>query len=269
VTRARPITSCPKPAAAHRRRLVGIVIPVQQPHVPILRSRARRMLKPPAPGPAGRLAETARRPLTGIEGVQPFLLPARGGLTGATVGAAAGGAAGAAAYGRGCRSSTAGCSWTGLAAAAGQTAAGGAITGAAFATAGGALSSAAARGSVAPEEGGSRILFGQRSVSRTFTTAENGSDFKYAGMKISDAAGGLRNGSISPDELPIQYAVNNRSLLALVRAGLQPTVTIDVSDDARLVSRVEGRLAEMGGSPSQVIRVRGAGPDASYFDPMP
>lgn len=177
----------------------------------------------------------------------------------------------------GCRSSTAGCTWTGLAAATGQTAAGGALTGAAFAAAGGALSSAAARGSVAPEEGGSRILFGQRSVSRTFTTAENGSDFKYAGMKISDVAGGLRNGSISPDELPIQYvvrngqgvAVNNRSLLALVRAGLQPTVTIDVSDNARLVSRVEGRLAEMGGSPSQVIRVRGAGPDASYFDPMP
>jgi hypothetical protein len=73
------------------------------------------------------------------------------GLTGAAAGAAAGGVAGAAAYGLGCRSSTAGCTWTGLAAATGQTAAGGAITGAAFATAGGALSSAAARGSVAPE----------------------------------------------------------------------------------------------------------------------
>jgi hypothetical protein len=59
--------------------------------------------------------------------------------------------AGAAAYGLGCRSSTAGCTWTGLAAATGQTAAGGAITGGIFATAGGTLSSAAARGSVAPE----------------------------------------------------------------------------------------------------------------------
>jgi large repetitive protein len=64
------------------------------------------------------------------------------GLTGAAAGAAAGGAAGAAAYGLGCRSSTAGCSWDGLAAATGKTAAGGAITGAAFAVAGSAAGDA-------------------------------------------------------------------------------------------------------------------------------
>jgi hypothetical protein len=110
------------------------------------------------------------------------------GLTGAAAGAAAGGAAGAAAYGLGCRSSTAGCTWTGLAAATGETAAGGAITGAAFATAGGALSSAAAaapRGNVAPEAG---INEGVNSVSNigagaatrsaaTIARAEPGSAF--------------------------------------------------------------------------------------------
>jgi RHS repeat-associated protein len=73
------------------------------------------------------------------------------GLTGATVGAAVGGVAGAAAYGLSCRSTRQGCSWTGLAAAAGESAAGGALFGGALATAGGALSSAAARGNVAEE----------------------------------------------------------------------------------------------------------------------
>lgn len=93
------------------------------------------------------------------------------------------------------------------------------------------------------------------------------------GQNIADVASGLRSGAISPDELPIQYvardgqniAINNRSLLALRRAGLDPTVTVDVSGDAFAEARITNRLAEMGGQPSDTIRVRGAGPNASYF----
>jgi RHS repeat-associated protein len=65
------------------------------------------------------------------------------GLTGATAGATAGGAA-AAAYSLDCRSSSTGCSWTGLAAATSQAAAAGALTGGALAAASGLLSSPAA-----------------------------------------------------------------------------------------------------------------------------
>lgn len=84
-------------------------------------------------------------------------------------------------------------------------------------------------------------------------------------------ANGLRSGRISPDQLPIEFivrkgqriAVNNRSLTALRRAGLQPTRTIDVTGDIVKVKRVENRLLEMGGLPSDVIRIRGAGGNAS------
>jgi hypothetical protein len=75
----------------------------------------------------------------------------------------------------------------------------------------------------------------------------------------------------SPNQLPVQViirdgqviAVNNRSLAALRRAGLEPTVTIDVTSDATIFQRVVNRLDEMGGQPSDVIRIRGAGPNAS------
>jgi filamentous hemagglutinin len=118
------------------------------------------------------------------------------------------------------------------------------------------------------------VQFGQQSVSRTFTTAENGSTFKYVGQRVSDVASRLRSGSISPDELPIEFvvrdgqniAVNNRSLLALRRAGHDPTVMIDRTGDALIEARTTERLAEMGGAASDTIRVRGAGSNASYLD---
>lgn len=117
-------------------------------------------------------------------------------------------------------------------------------------------------------------MFGQKSVGRFFTSAEDGSIFKFAGQNIADVASGLRSGNISPDELPIQYvvrdgqniAINNRSLLALRRAGLDPAVTIDVTGDPFAEARITKRLAEMGGAPSDTIRVRGAGSNASYLD---
>ena len=128
----------------------------------------------------------------------------------------------------------------------------------------------------APATTGGRILFGQRSVSRIFTTAEEGSTFKYAGWKVADVASGLRSGAISPADVPIQFvardgqriAINNRSLLAFRRAGIEPTHTIDMTGAAWAEARISQRLAEMGGSPSSVIRVRGAGTSASYLDPL-
>ena len=118
------------------------------------------------------------------------------------------------------------------------------------------------------------IKFGQKSVSRFFTSAEDGSTWTHAGESIASVASGLRDGSISPDELGIEYvvrdgemiAINNRSLLALRRAGFEPTQIVDVTGDAFAEKRITQRLAEMGGSGSDTIRVRGAGSDASYLD---
>ncbi len=80
--RAAPDIKHPRARARHLPHeqpvIVGIVVPVQQPMPPSCRSRARRMLKPPAPGLSADWQKRPRRPLTGIEGVQPFLLPARG-----------------------------------------------------------------------------------------------------------------------------------------------------------------------------------------------
>lgn len=118
---------------------------------------------------------------------------------------------------------------------------------------------------------GTGVLFGQASVARTFTTAERGSTFEFAGQSITDVAAGLRSGAISPGQIPVRVvniegqlvAVNNRSLTALKRAGMQPTNIIDLSSNAGVVQKVRGRLDAMGGVPSQTIRIRGAGPDAS------
>ena len=125
---------------------------------------------------------------------------------------------------------------------------------------------------VAPiEGGGGRVLFGQRSVGRTFTSVERGSTFEFAGESIADVARGLRAGTISPDQLPVRFveisgqrvAVNNRSLTALRRAGMEPTRLIDQSDNATAVRQVMGRLREMGNSPSETIRIRGMVPNAN------
>jgi len=61
-----------------------------------------------------------------------------------------------------------------------------------------------------------------------------------------------------------KIAINNRSLLALQRAGLDPSVTPDVTADAFNETGITNRLAEMDGQPLDTIRVPGAGPNASY-----
>lgn len=67
-------------------------------------------------------------------------------------------------------------------------------------------------------------LFGQASVISVFAHGP------HAGRTIGEVAQGLRAGTISPNSLPVGYvvrngqaiALNNRSLLALRRAGMQP-----------------------------------------------
>jgi hypothetical protein len=113
--------------------------------------------------------------------------------------------------------------------------------------------------SVAAKSG---VRFGQQGVSATFRHGE------FAGRTIEDVAAGLRSGAIKAEQLPIQtitrdgvsYTVNNRSLMALRQAGLEPTVIKDVTGNAFFERQLTERLAEMGGqvAPDFVPVVRGA-----------
>jgi hypothetical protein len=104
------------------------------------------------------------------------------------------------------------------------------------------------------------VRFGQRGVSPTFRGGE------FAGRTIEDVAAGLRSGAISPDQLPLQvitrdgvtYTLNNRSLMALRQAGMEPTVLTDVTGVTAHEATLTSRLAEMGGSaaPDFVPNVR-------------
>ncbi len=98
-------------------------------------------------------------------------------------------------------------------------------------------------------EAGAGIRFGQQGVSAAFRHGE------FAGRTIEEVAGGLRSGAISPSQLPIQtitregvtYTLNNRSLMALRQAGLQPTVIQDVTGNPFFEGLLTQRLGEMGG----------------------
>jgi Flp pilus assembly pilin Flp len=112
---------------------------------------------------------------------------------------------------------------------------------------------------------GQPIKFGQANVSPRFSS---GGLFK--GADVDEVAARLRSGELSPDDLPVQYiwvngdkmVVNNRSLTALSKAGLQPTRTIDMTGrlpatgDDSLVN-VLGRLETMeGNKPACTMCVR-------------
>jgi RHS repeat-associated protein len=92
------------------------------------------------------------------------------------------------------------------------------------------------------------VRFGQRRISEVFRHGE------FAGKTIHEVAAGLRAGTISPDQLPINvvlrdgahYSMNNRSLMALRLAGLEPTVIRDVSQIAFWEQQLTQRLAEIG-----------------------
>ncbi len=92
------------------------------------------------------------------------------------------------------------------------------------------------------------IMFGQRGISSTF---RNG---PFAGQTIEEVSAGLRSGAINPNQLPIQtitregieYTLNNRSLMALREAGLEPTVIFDVTGDPFFEAQLTDRLLEIG-----------------------
>lgn len=110
------------------------------------------------------------------------------------------------------------------------------------------------------------FAFGQATVRSTFAHGP------HAGKTIGEVAAALRSGAISADSLPIEYvirngqavALNNRSLLALRRAGLEPTITRNMTGDAMAEALLNSHL--QGGLPSYVIRVRGGPPGTSLIE---
>ena len=89
---------------------------------------------------------------------------------------------------------------------------------------------------------------------------------------MSDVANGLRSGKISPDQLPIEFitrngqqiALNNRSLTALKRAGLEPSKLIDRTGVQRFEQLLDAHLRS--GSPSDFIRIRGGPAGTSLIE---
>lgn len=113
---------------------------------------------------------------------------------------------------------------------------------------------------------GNTLRFGQASVRSTFAHGP------HAGRTIAEVARGLRSGKISPDTLPVEFifrnggrvALNNRSLTALRRAGMQPTKLIDRTGIPSFEKWLDLHLA--GGTPSDFIRIRGGPPGTSLIE---
>lgn len=82
---------------------------------------------------------------------------------------------------------------------------------------------------------------------------------------------GLRHGMITPETLPVEIvmrngqkiALNNRSLLALRRAGMEPTIVIDKTGITEAERFLNQHLR--GSSPSDVIRIRGGSQGTSFI----
>jgi RHS repeat-associated protein len=112
------------------------------------------------------------------------------------------------------------------------------------------------------------LLFGQSSVSAYFS--ERGC---FGGRSIAEVAKDLRSKKISPDELPIRIilrngkwvTLNNRSLLALKRAKMEPTILNDVTGIKKFEELLDKHL--LGNLPSDVIKIRGGPPGASLIEP--
>lgn len=110
------------------------------------------------------------------------------------------------------------------------------------------------------------MQFGQASVKSTFAHGP------HAGKTVGEVAAGIRSGAISPNSLPVEYvirngqavALNNRSLLALRRAGVEPTITRNMTGNSAAEALLNSHLR--GGVPSEVIRVRGGPAGTSLID---
>jgi len=106
------------------------------------------------------------------------------------------------------------------------------------------------------------VLFGQNSISANFST--NGT---MKGASVISVANQIASGTLSTNNLPIEYvvrngtaiALNNRSLAALSMANTKPSVLIDTTGNAINEAKVTARLSEMGGMPSESISIRNTG----------
>ena len=95
----------------------------------------------------------------------------------------------------------------------------------------------------------------------------------FKSKSISEIVRGLRNGNISPESIPIEIIVrngqkitlNNRSLLALRRAGMKPNVIIDKTGEKEYELFLNNHLKR--NAPSDVIKIRGGAPRTSYIGP--
>ncbi len=113
----------------------------------------------------------------------------------------------------------------------------------------------------ADEAGTASIRFAQAGVSQTFRHGE------FAGQMVRDVSQRLTTGEVTPDQLPVRvisregvmYTMNNRSLLALRLAGLEPTVIVNVTGDPVFESQLTQRLQEIGGyvGPDFIPLIRG------------
>jgi RHS repeat-associated protein len=114
-----------------------------------------------------------------------------------------------------------------------------------------------------------QILFGQKSVSSFFSK-----EGTFKSKSLSEVVQGLRNGTIAPESIPIEIIVrngqkitlNNRSLLTLRRAGMEPKIIIDKTG----IKKYEDVLNEhlKGNLPSDVIKIRGGPPGTSLIGPL-
>ena len=112
-----------------------------------------------------------------------------------------------------------------------------------------------------------KILFGQSTVSPQFRHG----DFK--GKSIYEMVNELKNWKISANQFPIDYVVrngqmitiNNRSLLTLKRAKLDPTILRNRTGDPFYEELLSNHL--QGLAPSENIRIRGGPPNTSWIGP--
>ena len=103
--------------------------------------------------------------------------------------------------------------------------------------------------------------FAQKTFSETFSKGG-----KFSGKTIDDVADALRNGTLKPSDVPIEYAtqggqtivLNTRSAEALRRAGISRDLWkgVDVSNDAAAMQRLADQLRRNGLGPGGIPNTR-------------
>lgn len=114
-----------------------------------------------------------------------------------------------------------------------------------------------------------QILFGQKTVGPNFSKAGT-----FHSKPLAEMVEELRNGITSPKSLPVEMivrdgkkiALNNRSLLCLRRARIEPEIIIDKTGIPFYEEWLDKHLN--GNLPSDVIQIRGGPPGTSLIESM-